>query len=622
MTEKTYAKITSADLKDIEKQGFNLWFENQRANHSIDKLGHFNIFIGTNNAGKSRLLRAMANLYPQRFAYKINGFDEIAPGLQAMQEDWAASISNHDMYKRVVSFDTQHQIHALEAINFTNYSFTHVEPKRNDQADAFLMLISRLRSPIKINTTREGYVDEDLFKRAISEFVDRHQKLIDIFEQLPKDYSSIPVCYIPIIRSLNDFGIGTGAEEDRFAERIRKNYSLKSNIDIFTGQSIYKRVRSMLLGDQAQRDKIAKYQKFLSDSLFNKEDVVIIPKESSDVVDVKIGSQPERPIFMLGDGIQNLIILTFPLFEYDRVLLFIEEPELNLHPGMQRILLDVLQQKNNHQFFITTHSNHFLDLTIQYNDVSIYSCKRDKQKEICEVRLEAYGDRSILEEIGVQNTSVFLANKTVWVEGITDRLYLDHYLNLYTKHYKIEKIPLQDIDYSFFEYGGGNIVHWSFIDNLGKHSSNSAAKISAKRLCGTMMLIADKDEANMKVERKKILQNELKDNFIELEAREIENLLAPHVIKEVIKGYERGDTKIFDKVSQQDYESELLGNFIDNCFKRPASRKRKAPYADKSGTVNDKVAFAKKAIGHIHNYDDMSPGAKKLTEQIYKFVSS
>ena len=60
-------------------------------------------------------------------------------------------------------------------------------------------------------------------------------------------------------------------------------------------------------------------------------------------------------------------------------------------------------------------------------------------------------DIDILNQLGVNNSSVFMANCTIWVEGISDKIYLNKYLKTY-----IESKGLKDfkegIDYSFVEY--------------------------------------------------------------------------------------------------------------------------------------------------------------------------
>lgn len=137
-----------------------------------------------------------------------------------------------------------------------------------------------------------------------------------------------------------------------------------------------------MLGDLNDREKITDFQDFIEDSFFEGEEVALIPKIKSDVIYVKIGNEREYPIYNLGDRIQTLIILTFPLFKYreENLLFFIEEPELYLHPGMQRKFLEIItdNQFDGYQYFLTTHSNHFLDMTLDMDKMSIYSFNNEE----------------------------------------------------------------------------------------------------------------------------------------------------------------------------------------------------------------------------------------------------
>lgn len=113
----------------------------------------------------------------------------------------------------------------------------------------------------------------------------------------------------------------------------------------------------------------------LSKTFFDEKEVALIPKVKDDVLTIKIGDEKERPIYNLGDGIQSIILITLPLFLYldiskvrnTNVLVFIEEPEIGLHPSLQRTLIETLLDKRfeNFQFFFTTHSNHFLDMQLK-----------------------------------------------------------------------------------------------------------------------------------------------------------------------------------------------------------------------------------------------------------------
>ena len=53
---------------------------------------------------------------------------------------------------------------------------------------------------------------------------------------------------------------------------------------------------------------------------------------------------------------QMLSFLCYNAFSKNKVI-FIDEPELSLHPDWQRLLIPtLLRQENNNQFFIATHS--------------------------------------------------------------------------------------------------------------------------------------------------------------------------------------------------------------------------------------------------------------------------
>ena len=61
--------------------------------------------------------------------------------------------------------------------------------------------------------------------------------------------------------------------------------------------------------------------------------------------------------------------------------------------------------------------------------------------------------------------------------------------------------------YTFVEYAGSNLTHWSFSDDYADHLDDKG--LSAKAVASEMLLIADGDIKN-KPERVKALQTEFK----------------------------------------------------------------------------------------------------------------
>lgn len=168
------------------------------------------------------------------------------------------------------------------------------------------------------------------------------------------------------------------------------------------------------------------------------------------------------------------------------------------------------------------------------------------------------------------------------------------------------------------EYGGNNITHWSFLDKEEK-------PINVKKLCGRLFLLADKDQG--KEERHKQLKETLGTERVHiLECREIENLISPEVLLEIVKDYEKiKDEDPLDNiktdVEYSEYKTEYLGEFIEsNIIKDMDKKVRKRSYKTDSGAINDKNGFFKKAKKYTQNWDDLTEEAQKLTERIYKFI--
>jgi predicted ATP-dependent endonuclease of OLD family len=296
------------------------------------------------------------------------------------------------------------------------------------------------------------------------------------------------------------------------------------------------------LGEHDDRLKIQEFENYLSTTFFQGQAVHIVPRSGKDVLYFKIGDDKQYPIYDLGEGIQSIILLTYPLFfnEGKQIIFFIEEPELHLHPGLERIFIETLRSTRfeSFQYFITTHSNHILDLTLEYDNISIFSFEKkrvsnEQQFIITNVNSD---HKQLLELLGVRNSSVFLSNCTIWVEGITDRLYLRKYIEIIQQNKQMSF--KEDYHYSFIEYAGNNITHWSFLESGDAQFAN----INIEGICSKIFLIADNDGVDLpakrsrekKLQRQQQLQQKLGDHFYLTKGLEVENMLSKEVIKKLL----------------------------------------------------------------------------------------
>ena len=618
---------------DISGEGFES-YEGKKISH----LGKVNLFVGQNNSGKSRLIRKIFSARKLTYAPKDIPIEQILENIVDFNND-------------LIFFTNENNISIFPDIRYpfpddlaiTNLITTDFEPTR-DIYKPLEKIENELNRP---SLLAQNFLKKDLsgisLESVVKNFKERITNVLlpSIREVLPESYTyKYDILYIPTLRGFRPLVAKDTLDkqiDDYYTDRTIQDY-FQDDEDrlrkkIYSGLTFYEDVKKHLLGRHEEREKVAKFESFLGATFFKGANVTLIPRRDSDVIVIKVGDSEERKIYNLGDGIQAIILLTYPLFfNRDKNLkVFIEEPELYLHPGMQRILLDAFTDSNlfpMHQFFISTHSNHFLDMTADFNNISIYSLakKEDTNEEKFIITNLESADSDVLNLLGVKNSSVFLSNCTIWVEGITDRLYLRKYLEIYFRNEGISSFK-EDIHYSFVEYGGGNITHWSFLEDSDPQYPN----INVERLCGMLFLITDQDGAGLKkdgtidsrkkrkYERHLKLQKQLGNSYYCLKSREIENLLSPGILKEIIKDYERSNFENleFKNWNQKGYSSQLLGNYIN---KNVIGIKRN--YADESGTIKDKVRFAKKAISSMKTIDDLSEEAIELCKKLHNFIET
>lgn len=362
--------------------------------------------------------------------------------------------------------------------------------------------------------------------------------------------------YIPTLRTAHTLTDTKGRiSVNIIKDNIVDHYGIKSGVDVFTGLELYDLLDRDVRG--RQRNALKKFENLLSERFFNKEHVEIIPehtdetkaraagngRKSHGVISIKIGDEPERPIHTLGDGIQSLLILLYKVFmSKSETWFFIDEPEIGLHPGLQRIFLEVIAsdqyvRDQKYRFFLTTHSNHLLDLTIAKEGVSVFSFSRTvtNGEPMFIVRNSSNDRLSILGKIGALNSSVLMANCSIWVEGPSDRLYIRKFLAIYCE--KEKEQPFQeDIHYAFLEYAGSNLSHYVWSMENDTVLEDRLEQIRMQFLSNRIFLIADRDESKeQKHKYWKDCENRSGGQFIyyHTPGKEVENLLTPEYLKDL-----------------------------------------------------------------------------------------
>lgn len=640
------------DIIFSEPNNFGSYFnENDLKLERLQDLSNINILIGANNSGKSRFIRNLL---------KSNNV------IREERENLKTSIRNFNFYIEQNEFGGINYSNNVTFLSYQN-SLRQILFKEvsysNDYSDILKSINYNLKILDFLTTNRSnitlsnGVVTfkevKDIDSKNISLLLTKISTLTnqDFSEEFPK-------IFFPVLRTAHSLFEDKGDQnyskisKDIFKQTIFHTHKLKSTerLEIFTGLDLYYQIVNIRNDVKDKRESFEKFEQFLSENFFQSKRIEIVAKfniynkhdgkDDSEIINVFIDDE-SKDLHDLGDGIQALFILMYKIYTCENEsLIFIDEPEINLHPGMQRLFLEQITtneflREKNLTYFISTHSNHFLDLTIEKENISIFLFNKvNKDKFI--VKNVNHGDNSALQYLGVTNSSVFLANCSIWVEGISDRNYLKSFLKAYCKAKEIA-YPKEDIDFAFIEYAGSNIDHYNFDEEELKE------KINAFSINNKIFLISDYDgeykAAKHKIYEEIASENENFNYQTTKDYKEIENVLPFKVWGKILKyfcdkrklkseeDFEKIESQIIESLKTKDediYNESYIGKLL-NEIKIDVPELNKI--WDKSeGTLMNKAEVSYKVLELVEkgelSWDDLKSNPKivSIIEKIYEFI--
>ncbi len=408
----------------------------------LGEFGHINVLIGKNNNGKSRFMRRVLNDEGNiLLTFESNQYE-----FEKIKETFYRQLN---VLLNGLARENPFLSDYLILIN--KLKILSINKEGNFDFFKSMLIIQKMFS--NKNQHSQSAYHVALINNIIEKINQFLKSCIREIENLNHYTSNRFLLYIPIMRGLRplQYENNTFSNLDVYDARTRFDYDIKPDqSNIFTGLSMYEDVKRLLLGTEQERQLISDFQQFLTDNLFN-ESVTLIPKYDGDVLHIKIGSNEQIEIFNLGDGLQTIITILFPLFvrKESKTIVFIEEPETHLHPEWQSKLLNALKEFKNHQFFISSHSTSF----INDGETNVFSIvKEDTIITIDKVNDNA--KRSLIFDLGYRPSDLLLANYILWVEGQSDKIYIQKLLEMYASDLQ------EGLHYTIMLFGGENYRHF------------------------------------------------------------------------------------------------------------------------------------------------------------------
>lgn len=450
-------------------------------------------FIGVNNSGKSSLLKffhEFRSLFDLLSSPSRNLIDASIGNSQGF--NYSSSITDHeevfcntndrDLEIQIRFIDMNHDILIPERFDITISRSTNRWLSKIYLANGILDIKKGSASGFNGNILEEGGEPKADFTYLFQAFKDLSRSL-----------------YLGPFRN----AINIGSEADYY--------------DIKVGTAFIKTWRIYKTGN-VKKNNEAIY-KLTNDikHIFGFDNLEINPSDDDQSLQIFINGKSYK-LSELGSGITQFILVLANAAIKQPTYIFIDEPELNLHPSLQ---LDFLTTLGSYAHEGTVFSTHNIGLARASADW-IYSVRKIDEGKSEIIKFETLENLSeFLGELSFSGYRDIGFDKILLVEGTTDLKAIQQFLRLYRKDHQIVLLPL----------GGKSLIR----------GSSEAELQEIKRLTGNVFALIDSErsalESPIEPKRKQFIEMCERIGIMchTLERRAIENYFTDKAIK-IVKG--------------------------------------------------------------------------------------
>lgn len=569
--------IVIRNFRSIGNRGFEL-----------TNLNKINIIIGRNNSGKSNIIRAISMIKAilgGDKSIKNSDFDRL--DYHNANEDTPFSF---DIEISLPNSPITNSIAQQFKINTLKYTIEFSDSRPKIKSTTFSI-------PEDLDDQRDTPLDKQLWSEAQRHYQSLPSRMIS-----PTDSEIIMNWNSAIEKSFNSY-INNSIQEINIIPEFRQIKS-GDNYD-FNGDNLIETLARFKDPLPGHDDDILKFQKIES---FTKNLLHLHPSATMSVTRdnsiIMIQNDNLRlPLTHYGTGVHQIVILLTAILSKSGEVFCIEEPEIHLHPQLQREFINFLLDNTDNKYIITTHSPTLINLKSHSSSdvsekISTYFLNREGSSSFGKQIINDSEILGALNHMGVRASDILQTNSVIWVEGPSDRIYIRHWLGLINPDLK------EGIDYQFAYYGGRVLAGFQVkrdseeIDdlvNILRVNQNSVVVIDSDRK-------KDADRINSTKARIKRECETLRLHCWITHGREIENYIPPNILEQLYSLDDGSlDFKRFDKI-----EDKLQLAFMRSKIKGFDYSKRKTHYANQ--------------ISKQMKKEDMSDELMRQISKIEKFI--
>jgi AAA ATPase domain len=488
------------------------------------RFSKINLLIGQNNAGKSNVIRFLSEIYPAVNSTSLQLTPDMrhTPGNPQLLFGWLEMLNSEGL------IDEDHPL----LISFQNKSGVDTS-KITEIRRLFSMIFKRYKNYtndkhfwLLCSLPKHTIHPENTWRNAIY-FLEKNE-LVKLFHLLT-DKTSVTLhgemvqTIIDIIMKL----LLDPCDRVEIIPAIRKIESQNTTTNSFSGDGIIDQLARLQNPGPWEQNKRESFENIINffRTVVDRPDATIEIPYSRNSITVHMDGKA-LPIESLGSGIHEVIIIASAATVLSDYIVCIEEPELHLNPILQKKLMRYLSEFTTNQYFISTHSAALMDTP----DVEIYHIKLENGCSVVEHVTSDKQRSHVCEDLGYHPSDLIQANCIIWVEGPSDRLYINYWI----KHFNGQLF--EGIHYSIMFYGGKLASHLS--NSEEENGVNDFILLCKLNRRGVIIMDSDRPKKGAPINSTK---KRLKKEFDEgvghawvTEGREIENYIPPSQIKAAI----------------------------------------------------------------------------------------